>query len=218
MQSFFSKYPQAAGLVFSALILWFSGCSQADLPTASSGPSATPDAVRTNPRIAAGPSQHIPGGFGISLVPPHLAKRAEQRTFESTEQRVSARRGGFLAVASGQTFSWFHVPPRALEETTTIQMTLVGEGPYAQIHFGPEGLQFLRACTLSITFPSEGIDPETLGGYLIEENGESVPVEHKVRVHGRWITVTMAIHHFSIYSPGDGDDDTTPPEGETGGG
>jgi len=84
-------------------------------------------------------------------------------------------------------------------------MQVFGSGPSAVVEFGPSGLHFNKACILSITFSSEGVDPSTLGGYLINEDGTTTEVPYRVIKRKRTITIKIQIEHFSTYTGDDGE-------------
>ena len=84
-----------------------------------------------------------------------------------------------------------------------ITIQVHGSGPSSSVEFGPSGLHFNRPCVLSTTFPSEGVDPSQLGGYLLSDDGPITAVPHKIIVRKRTITVQLKIAHFSTYGYGD---------------
>ena len=84
-------------------------------------------------------------------------------------------------------------------------MQVHGSGPSSVVEFGPDGLHFNRPCVLSITFSSKGVDPATLGGYLINEDGTLTPLEYRITEKKRTITIEIQIEHFSTYTGDDGE-------------
>jgi len=173
------------------------GCSSGLMP---SGPameapdaplSATPKAPTASMRLA--------------ISPLALSKPAGQRYSSPVVRKKIDASGGRLAIAHKTTLAEFSVPAGALEESTVISMQIEGQGPAAVVEFGPSGLHFLHAATLSISFPSDGVDAESLGGYLLEEDGSATPVPYKIIVRGNRIWVIIQIDHFSQYGSDDGE-------------
>jgi|GEM_PF-2481093 hypothetical protein len=209
------SFPDAKAILHTTLALMVflvAGCSNSDFATGPAQPDDSPPLLSQS--NVATQSGAIHGGFGISKSPPSLAKRAGSQKHSKTAKKIRARKGGRLNLRNGRTLASFGIPRGALEEDTRISMELIGEGASVLVKFGPEGLEFLKACELTLTFPGEGVDPSTIGGYYIQENGEAIPIHREVTQVGKWIVVKMSIHHFSIYSPGDGEDDEPPPEAE----
>ncbi len=121
-------------------------------------------------------------------------------------RHIVATRGGSLFATSGsETFVNFRVPRRALDEDTTIEMTVVGTGVGVQAHFQPAGLRFIRPASLSFALLGDDIDPNSLGGYLRLSDGTTVEQPHSVYRFGRLIVVQIWVSHFSIYEPDDGE-------------
>jgi hypothetical protein len=193
------------------LVIWATGCSNPDFGT---GPNPSETELNTTQTTAIRHGLSGQGSFGIAISPPALAKRAGPQGSSKTEKKIKAKKGGRLTLVNSQTFATFSIPKRALEKNTKISMELIGEGASVLVKFGPSGLQFLKECTLSLTFPSDSVDLSEIGGYYIPEGGEAIPIGHEVRQYGNRIVVRMAITHFSVFSPGDGEDDGPPPEGE----
>jgi len=103
------------------------------------------------------------------------------------------------------TLAFFRVPGGALDAPEEIQMEVVGSGADVQIHFGPYGLHFLKPCTLTISIPRSALPDGELGGYLLNSDGTVTEVPHRIRTLGSRVYITLAISHFSIYSPSDGE-------------
>ncbi len=192
------------------LALGFTGCTPGDLPTASGPADLEMETVLRTPPAGSSADIGVPGGAAISLSPRSLTKPALGAKSQVQEKKISAKKGGRIALLNGKTFATFSVPPRALKKDTRISMRMLGSGPGVVIRFGPSGLEFRKACTLQITFPKEDVDVEDPGGYLIEKDGTATPVPCRVTVKGRYVVVTMWISHFSDYAPGDGEDDDAP--------
>jgi hypothetical protein len=157
-------------------------------------------------------SIQIPAGAGIAISPRALTKPTRKQKPLVKEKLIRARKGGRITILSGQTQDGFEVPRKALKKDTRISMEVIGEGPSTVVRFGPSGLQFLKTCTLSITFPKDGVDPKSLGGYVVKENGKTTPVPYTVKVHGKWITVRISVPHFSVYEGDDDVVDDPPPD------
>ena len=192
------------------LVLVISGCAPGDLPTGPDQAALETETVLRTPPAGVATDIGIPSGAAISLSPRALTKPTLGARALEREQLISARRGGRISLLSNKTFATFRVPPRALEKDTRISMRMLGAGPGVVIRFGPSGLEFRKPCTLTITFPKDGVDVDDLGGYLIEKDGTATPVPCRVTVIGRHVIVTMWISHFSDYAPGDGEDDDAP--------
>lgn len=188
---FFSK------LIAVPLLALVISCGTANLPTAPASPieQQTPSTGET-----------VPSTFRLSMMALPRTKTVGDQNSSEIETKTIGFWGGTIEIIHRQTKATFVVPPTALEQKTEISMQIHGEGPSAIIEFGPDGLAFRRPALLAISFPSEGVDPETLGGYLIEEGGTHQPVPHRILVGPQRITVVMAIAHFSEYSGNDGDD------------
>ena len=196
--------------LLASLALVVSGCTPGDLPTAS-GPSAQgTEIVVVAPPAGSATGIGVPSGAAISLSSQALSKPVLGAKLLVREKLISASTGGRITLLNGKTFATFSVPRRALKEDTSISMRMLGSGPGVVIRFGPSGLEFRKACTLTITFPRAGVDVKDLGGYLIEKDGTATPVPCRVTVVGRYVVVTMWISHFSDYAPGDGEDDDAP--------
>ena len=188
------------------LIACLAGCSPGGFPTAPGPADEEAEVAGSSAPETAPPAIQIPEGAGVAISRLPLTKPAKIQTPLVTEKRIGPR-GGRLTILNGSTLVYFKVPKGALKGYELIRMEVIGEGPSVLIRFGPSGLHFLKDCTLSITFPKEGVDPEDLGGYLIEKNGNATPVPYTVKVRKNSITVKLSISHFSIYSPDDGEED-----------
>lgn len=193
-----SNFGRLCGWGLSGLLLILTGCSSRQFP-ASPRPVTGDVPVRQERPVYA--------DVGFSLLARPLTKPTGGAGARVEERLISARRGGQIAVSSGQTLARFSVPDRALEQDTVIRMAVYGEGPATLVRFAPSGLRFLKNASLAVSFPSEGVDVASLGGYLIDANGSATPVPCTVEVRGGRIIVEMSIAHFSIYSPSDGDED-----------
>lgn len=195
-----------------ALVIWLSGCSSEHLPMAPTPPEESPQAVAPVQNRAVSQAVQNPGKFTISISPFRLAKTAGEQKTKSKEKLIRARRGGSIVILNGRTLVTFWVPGGALDEDTRIGMEVIGEGPATSVRFWPPGTYFNEPSILTITFPAEGVDPETLGGYVVTDENGTHPVRSEVKVRGKWITVTIWIPHFSQVSPPDGEN-SNPPEG-----
>ena len=187
------------------------GCSSGLMP---SGPTMdAPDAP-----LSAIP-QAPTASMRLAISPLALSKPAGQRSSSPVVRKKIDATGGKLAIAHKTTLAEFSVPAGALKESTVISMQIEGQGPAAIVEFGPSGLDFLNPATLTISFPAKGVDVESLGGYLLEEDGSATPVPYKIIVRGNRIWVIIQIDHFSQYGTDDGeivgeileDDSTNPP-------
>ena len=192
--------------VLPCLIAVAAGCSQGLLPTGPGSPAGADQTATSGVAIQSAAGINVPAGSGIAISRMPLTKPAGSQKPVVVEQRIGPR-GGLIAAwaRDRKTQVWFRVPRGALEKKTTIRMEVIGGGPSVLVKFGPSGLTFLKPCTLSIVLDREDVDPEELGGYLIEKNGKATEVPYSVVVRGRWVIVEISIQHFSIYSPGDGD-------------
>lgn len=138
----------------------------------------------------------------FSLLPSHLQKRVDASSSKIKTKDMGVW-GGQISIVHQKTRATFIVPPKALDQRTEISMQVHGSGPSAVVEFGPEGLYFNTPALLALTFSSEGIDPDTLGGYLLEDDGTYTPVKHRVIVKNNRITILMTIPHFSEYTGND---------------
>lgn len=167
-----------------------------------------PNAPELPPGNTATVSQVQSPSLRIALIPFALRKSAGEQTSSKVKTKIIGQRGGRLTLTHEKTHTQFVVLPRALDANTNISMQIHGSGPSSIIEFGPDGTQFNLPCLLSITFPADGIDPASLGGYLLQEEGPGTPIQHRIFVKNNRITVVMLIRHFSEYYV----DDNEPPE------
>ena len=173
------------------------GCSSGQLPTAPDNTDVSPAS-----RIA---TEQPTSAIRIAFTPPALSKSARPQTSSPIRTKRIGTRGGKISIDHEKTRAQFTVPRRALDKTTAISMQVHGSGPSSVVEFGPSPLYFNRPCTLSITFSSKGIDPSTLGGYLITEDGTTTEVPHRIIVTKLTITIQIQIAHFSQYTGDDGE-------------
>ena len=210
MQRFSCSSRWVFAALLASLATGFSGCAPGDLPTASGPPAQDTETVLKAPPAGSVTDIGVPSGAAISLSSRALSKPVLGARPLVREKLISARTGGRITLLNGKTFATFSVPSRALRVDTLVSMQMLGSGPGVVIRFGPSGLEFRKACTLTITFPKDDVDVEELGGYLIEADGTATSVPCRVTVVGRYVVVTMWISHFSDYAPGDGEDDDAP--------
>lgn len=171
------------------------GCSSGPLPTA-------PDSADV-PLLSGIATEQPASAIRIAFTPPALGKSARPQTSSPIHTKRIGPQGGQITIAHEKTRTQFTVPSRALDKKTAISMQVKGSGPSSVVEFGPGGLHFNRPCTLSITFSSKGIDPNTLGGYLINKNGTITKVPHRIIQNKHTITIEIQVAHFSTYT-GDG--------------
>lgn len=184
-----------ATYLFSLLVLVsFVGCSS-DHVLIGPDPQLETDLVSEQPASA----------IRIAFVPPALGKPTGAQTSSRIRKKRIGRTGGQLTINHEKTRAKFQVPRHALDKPTLITMQVHGSGPSAMVEFGPSGLHFNRPSSLSITFSSEGIDPETLGGYLLNDDGTTTQVPYKITVRKHTLTIRIQIEHFSTYTGDDGE-------------
>jgi hypothetical protein len=144
----------------------------------------------------------------LAVSPFSLQKSAGAKSASKIKTRRIGERGGRIGIVHENTRAIFEVPRGALEQSVDIRMQLKGSGASTVVEFGPDGLQFAQAAILALTFSTESIDPENLGGYLVEADGQYTPVPYSTLIQDDRVTLFIEVMHFSEYT-GDGGD---PPE------
>jgi hypothetical protein len=178
-------------------LLGLIGCHSGQMPNA---PDLSPD----NSEIL---SHSNTPSLRIALMPFALRKSAGEQTSSKIKTKRIGASGDQITITHEKTQAKFRVPKDALDERVEISMQIKGSGASAIVKFGPDGLHFNKPARLALTFSSEGIDPENLGGYLIEEDGTHTPVPYRINVQNNRITLLIQIAHFSTYS-GDGGEES----------
>jgi hypothetical protein len=166
-----------------------------------------PNAPDLSAETSATSSQSVAPSFRIALTPFALHKTVGEQTSSPTKTKRIGILGGLINIVHEKTKATFMVPPMALNQRTDISMQIHGSGASAIVEFGPDGLVFNKPALLALTFSAEDVDPESLGGYLVEEDGTYTPVGHRIIVKNNTITILIKIAHFSEYT-GDGGDES----------
>lgn len=187
MRSIFKRIHPIQNVFVAISFLGLIACHSGQLPNGPDLSSDTPETIS------------IPSTLRIALMPFALRKSAGDPTSSKIKTKRIGQKGGLISITHEKTKATFLVPNRALDEKTEISMQLHGSGISTIVEFGPDGLHFNKSALLALTFSAEGVDPETLGGYLLGEDGSGIPIRHRVIVKNNRITVLMRIAHFSEY-------------------
>ena len=192
----FNKFKSIRNGLLVVGCLGLIGCHAGQMPNApdlSHAPTETP-AYATTP------------SFRIALTPFALHKTTGEQTSSPIKTQRIGILGGLINIVHEKTKATFMVPPMALDKKTDISMQVHGSGATAIVEFGPDGLEFNKPALLALTFSSEDVDPESLGGFLVEKDGSYTPVGHRIIVKNNTITLLIKIAHFSEYTGNDGDE------------
>ena len=177
-------------------LLGLIGCHSGQMPNA---PDLSSDGVEASP-------QSVTPSFRIALTPFALHKTTGDQTASPIKTKRIGILGGLINIVHEKTKATFMVPPLALNQRTDISMQVHGSGASSVVEFGPDGLEFNKPALLALTFSAEDVDPESLGGYLVEADGTYTPVGHRIIVKANTITLLIKIAHFSEYTGNDGDE------------
>jgi hypothetical protein len=180
------------------------GCSLND---SISGPQVEQDPFEAFDRISPpvpGPGIRIPSGGILGDAPSHQSTKPIG-TPKTVSRQISARRGGSIFVANLPTLARLTVLRGAMDEDTTIDMTVLGSTGSIGLTFGPDGLTFSPSAVLDIVRPIGDLDPDDLQLYLTSADGSVEELKVEVLRLGSWMRVRTWVSHFSAV--GDEEDD-----------